>query len=78
MLAHALAILGIIAGAVAWWALQRATGGERLGRCKPDEGGCGSCASRTDACGDGHGHPDSPTAGGPPGAAGRAYTSVSP
>ena len=78
MLAHALAILGLIAGAVGWWALQRATGGERLGKCKPDEGGCGSCASRTDACGHGHGHPDSPAAGGPPHAAGRAYTGVSP
>ena len=50
MWVHLLSIVGLTLGAIGWWALQHASGGERLEKCTPGEG-CKGCGSQAPGCG---------------------------
>lgn len=51
MWVHVAAILGIVFGAIGWWVLQYAAGGERLEKCVPGTDGCSGCGVKTPECG---------------------------
>ncbi len=50
---HLLAIGGLVGGAIVWWLLQRASGGEKAPSCTPGEG-CSGCGAHAPECK----HPD--------------------